>query len=60
MAKVMIEDDSDLRELKISRNALEYCQNVGYINSKVKIQDIPITVLYKIIYLYQLSQIVNK
>ena len=56
----MIEDDSDLRELKISRNALEYCQNVGYINSKVKIQDIPITVLYKIIYLYQLSQIVNK
>ena len=60
MAKVMIEDDSDLKELEISREALKYCQNVGYINQKMRMQDIPVTLLYKIIYLYQLSKKINR
>lgn len=56
----MIEDDSDLKELEISREALKYCQNVGYINQKMRMQDIPVTLLYKIIYLYQLSKKINR
>lgn len=56
MAKVMLEDDSDLRELRLSRKALEYCQRAGYINRKLKLEDIPVTLLYRIIYLYQLAE----
>lgn len=56
MAKVMVEDDSDLRELRLSRKALEYCQRAGYINRKLKLEDIPVTLLYRIIYLYQLAE----
>ncbi len=60
MAKVMVEDDNDLRDLILSREALQYCKDEGYIAQKVKISDIPITLLYKIIYLYQLGQRVNR
>lgn len=56
MAKVMIEDDSDLRELILSRDALEYCQREGFINRKLRIEEIPVTLLYRIIYLYQLAE----
>lgn len=56
MAKVMVEDDSDLRELKLSREALEYCQRVGYISRRLRLEDIPVTLLYRIIYLYQLAE----
>lgn len=60
MAKVMLEDDADLRELSLGRQAVKYCQRVGYIKPGLAIRDIPIALLYKIIYIYQLETAINR
>lgn len=59
MAKVMIEDDSDLRESIWSKKALSYCKKKNFINDRIDMKDIPITLLYKIIYLYQLGKVLD-